>query len=106
MLCLFTPLCPNQVACNLRGYSPGASPPNVGDYEWDTALEADAWAIADAVNFTAFHIVSHDMGASTYRSSETCFLAHEGACAYLVDHNCMQCWHGEWEVGHSIKTVF
>ena len=64
-------LCLHQVACNLRGYSPGASPPNATDYQWDTELEADAWAIADAVKFTSFHIVSHDLGAGMYRSART-----------------------------------
>lgn len=52
------------VACNLRGYSPGASPDNLDSYDSDCLL-ADVWALADAAfgpNKT-FHLVGHDHGA-------------------------------------------
>ena len=49
------------VACNLRGYSAGASPPLPSDYTYDK-LVTDVFNIADAVNFTSFHLVGHDHG--------------------------------------------
>lgn len=52
------------VACDLRGYSPKASPSAVEDYNYDT-LVTDVWALADAVfgASTKFHLVGHDHGA-------------------------------------------
>lgn len=52
----------SSVACDQRGYSPGASPPNVEDYDYDN-LRDDVFAVADAVGFDKFHLVAHDHGA-------------------------------------------
>ena len=53
-----------SVACNQRGYSPGAAPDNVADYNYNV-LRDDVFNIADAVNFTGqFHLVGHDHGAA------------------------------------------
>ena len=46
----------SAVACDLRGYSPGASPDSIGDYHYDV-LASDVFALADAANFTKFHLV-------------------------------------------------
>lgn len=55
------------VACNQRGYSPGASPPHVADYNYDL-LADDVLAVAAATNISAgtarFHLVGHDHGAA------------------------------------------
>lgn len=53
----------HSLACNLRGYSPGARPPLVTDYNYYT-LASDVFALADAANFSAFHLVGHDHGSS------------------------------------------
>ena len=53
-----------SVACNQRGYSPGARPPRVADYRY-SLLADDVFAVADAAfgaNGT-FHLVGHDHGA-------------------------------------------
>jgi pimeloyl-ACP methyl ester carboxylesterase len=53
------------VACNQRGYSPGASPPLEGSYSY-SQLGADVWDVAEAVlnsSSTKFHLVGHDHGA-------------------------------------------
>lgn len=52
----------SSVACDQRGYSLGASPPNVEEYHYDN-LRDDVFAIADAVGFDRFHLVAHDHGA-------------------------------------------
>jgi len=53
----------DTVACNQRGYSPGASPDGVENYSYDL-LEDDVFALAAAANFTArWHLVGHDHGA-------------------------------------------
>eukprot|EP00732_Lithocolla_globosa_P005549 Lithocolla_globosa_v1_NODE_5822_length_1179_cov_10.943060.p1 type:complete len:345 gc:universal NODE_5822_length_1179_cov_10.943060:52-1086(+) len=53
-----------SVACDLRGYSPKASPEGVENYHYDI-FALDTWAIADAVfgQNTSFHLVAHDHGA-------------------------------------------
>merc|ERR1719421_886353 len=55
-----------SVACNQRGYSPGAAPANVSDYNYNL-LRDDVFAVAAAVNYTTggrkFHLVGHDHGA-------------------------------------------
>ena len=55
----------HSVACNQRGYSPGAAPSNVTAYDYNL-LKDDVFAVAKAVNFTAegrkFHLVGHDHG--------------------------------------------
>jgi len=52
----------DAVACDLRGYSPDASPDSASDYAY-TTLQTDVWAIADALNFDTFHLIGHDHGA-------------------------------------------
>ena len=51
------------VAPDLRGYSPGARPPAVGDYGL-ALLAGDVVAIADALGFDRFHLAGHDWGAA------------------------------------------
>jgi pimeloyl-ACP methyl ester carboxylesterase len=49
------------VAIDQRGYSPGARPSAVSDYQvWH--LVSDVIAIADALGYHRFHIVGHDWG--------------------------------------------
>ncbi len=50
------------VAPNQRGYSPGARPTAVADYEI-TNLIFDVLNIADALRWERFHLVGHDWGA-------------------------------------------
>ncbi len=50
------------LAFDQRGYSPGARPDNVPDYQLDK-LTADVLAVADQVGFDTFHLVGHDWGA-------------------------------------------
>ena len=52
----------NALACDLRGYSPGASPDSLLEYEADI-LVSDVFALAEAAGFTDFHLVGHDHGA-------------------------------------------
>lgn len=61
----------NCVACDQRGYSPGAAPGDQSAYTYDL-LASDIFSIADAVGFNAstptgfggkFHLVAHDQGA-------------------------------------------
>jgi pimeloyl-ACP methyl ester carboxylesterase len=52
----------HSVACNQRGYSPGARPPLQTDYNYNT-LKSDVFALATAANFSKFHLVGHDHGA-------------------------------------------
>eukprot|EP00931_Biecheleriopsis_adriatica_P104456 TRINITY_DN79130_c0_g1_i1.p1 TRINITY_DN79130_c0_g1~~TRINITY_DN79130_c0_g1_i1.p1 ORF type:complete len:367 (+),score=41.35 TRINITY_DN79130_c0_g1_i1:124-1101(+) len=49
------------VACDLRGYSPGAAPENPSAYTYDV-LATDVYALADAVGFKKFHLAGHDHG--------------------------------------------
>lgn len=54
----------NTLACDQRGYSPGASPYNVSDYNYDS-LAQDLFALVDC-HFgagTEFHVVAHDQGS-------------------------------------------
>ncbi len=51
------------VAIDQRGYSPGARPAGVENYE-ATELVADVIAVADAVGFDDFHLVGHDWGSA------------------------------------------
>jgi pimeloyl-ACP methyl ester carboxylesterase len=53
----------HAVAPDLRGYSPGARPPDVESYRLDH-LSSDVLAIADALAGDAFHVVGHDWGAA------------------------------------------
>eukprot|EP01084_Bolivina_argentea_P146868 257051_1 len=50
-------------ACDLRGYSPLASPVSIAEYSYNI-LQTDVWAIADALGFTNFHLIGHDHGAA------------------------------------------
>ena len=50
------------VACDLRGYSPGASPTDPAAYAYPK-LASDVWALADAFHFSTFHLIGHDHGA-------------------------------------------
>ena len=50
------------VAPNQRGYSAGARPTEVADYQLDL-LVADVLGIADALGAETFHLVGHDWGA-------------------------------------------
>lgn len=50
------------VAFDQRGYSPGARPLGVSNYELDH-LTADVMAVANEVGFDRFHLVGHDWGA-------------------------------------------
>ncbi|CAB9503966.1 Epoxide hydrolase [Seminavis robusta] len=55
----------HAVACNMRGYSAGASPDNIEDYSFDK-LEADVLALTKAAGFEqkdGFHLLGHDHGA-------------------------------------------
>lgn len=51
------------VAPDQRGYSPGARPPEIDDYESDL-LVGDVLAMADELGADAFHLVGHDWGAA------------------------------------------
>jgi len=58
------PVCAHSVACNQRGYSKGARPPNIEDYNYNN-LVSDVYATADEVfgPQSKFHLVGHDHGA-------------------------------------------
>lgn len=49
------------VAPSLRGYSPGANPPDAADYAMPE-LVADVVGIANALHIERFHLVGHDWG--------------------------------------------
>lgn len=51
-----------SIAPDQRGYSPGARPTEVDEYNRHN-LEADIVAIADALGVERFHVVGHDWGA-------------------------------------------
>jgi len=50
------------VACDMRGYSPGASPDKQSDYLY-TKLRGDVFGIAHKSGFARFHLIGHDHGA-------------------------------------------
>lgn len=50
------------VACDLRGYSSGASPDGAEHYSYEI-FALDTFAIADACGMKKFHLVGHDHGA-------------------------------------------
>lgn len=52
----------HAVAVSQRGYSPGARPSAVADYDLPH-LTADVLAFAEALGATRFHLVGHDWGA-------------------------------------------
>jgi pimeloyl-ACP methyl ester carboxylesterase len=49
------------IAPDLRGYCPGARPPDVGDYATDR-LQRDVLALANAMDLNSFDLVGHDWG--------------------------------------------
>jgi pimeloyl-ACP methyl ester carboxylesterase len=51
------------VAPSLRGYSPGANPPDASAYAM-AELVADVLGIADALGIQRFHLVGHDWGGA------------------------------------------
>ncbi len=53
----------HAVAPDQRGYSPGARPGEVSDYELPLLVQ-DVLDIADALGATTFHVVGHDWGAA------------------------------------------
>lgn len=52
-----------SVACDQRGYSPGASPVGPENYHYDM-LRDDVFAVASAKGFERFHLVGHDHGGA------------------------------------------
>ena len=55
-----------SVACNMRGYSPGAKPTGVEDYDYDV-LASDVESISEAIfgsNITNLNLIGHDHGAA------------------------------------------
>lgn len=50
------------LAPDQRGYSPGARPKDIADYDIKE-IASDTIALADAVGFQKFHLVGHDWGA-------------------------------------------
>ncbi|KAL3917718.1 MAG: hypothetical protein SGILL_004583 [Bacillariaceae sp.] len=53
----------HAVACDLRGYSPGASPDGIENYDYSLFAE-DTFALAEAAGFAdGFHLMGHDHGA-------------------------------------------
>ncbi|MEO8898223.1 MAG: alpha/beta hydrolase [Candidatus Dormibacter sp.] len=51
------------IAPSLRGYSPGANPPDASDYRMPE-LVADVLGIASALRVDRFHLVGHDWGGA------------------------------------------
>jgi pimeloyl-ACP methyl ester carboxylesterase len=51
------------LAPSLRGYSPGANPPDASEYRMPE-LVADVLGIAGALNIDRFHLVGHDWGGA------------------------------------------
>ena len=49
------------VAFDQRGYSPGARPTDVAEYDYPLIVD-DVIAVADALGFERFHLVGHDHG--------------------------------------------
>lgn len=52
----------NAIACDLRGYSPGASPDNIEDYDYSIFAQ-DTFELATAAGFEGFDLLGHDHGA-------------------------------------------
>lgn len=52
-----------SVAPDLRGYSPGARPADVGEYTMEK-LVGDVLGLADALGWKTFHLVGHDWGGA------------------------------------------
>jgi len=52
----------HSVACDQRGYSPGASPETEADYNYNL-LRHDIFSVANALGFHKFHVIGHDHGA-------------------------------------------
>eukprot|EP00467_Chlorarachnion_reptans_P025619 CAMPEP_0114532424 /NCGR_PEP_ID=MMETSP0109-20121206/26660_1 /TAXON_ID=29199 /ORGANISM="Chlorarachnion reptans, Strain CCCM449" /LENGTH=374 /DNA_ID=CAMNT_0001715491 /DNA_START=43 /DNA_END=1167 /DNA_ORIENTATION=+ len=54
----------DTLACDQRGFSPGASPYSKGEYHYDS-LAGDIFALADSYfgEGSRFHLVAHDQGA-------------------------------------------
>ena len=54
----------HAVACDLRGYSPGASPDNIEEYDYSIFAD-DTFELASAAGFgdDGFHLLGHDHGA-------------------------------------------
>lgn len=52
----------NAVACDLRGYSPGASPDNIEEYDY-AIFAGDTFELATAAGFDTFDLLGHDHGA-------------------------------------------
>ena len=46
-----------------RGYSPGARPGGIADYEY-RKLVSDVMALADALGYARFHLIGHDWGSA------------------------------------------
>jgi pimeloyl-ACP methyl ester carboxylesterase len=62
---LMSSLAENGYRClapNMRGYSPGARPPEVDAYHYEE-LVSDVHAIGDAAGFDRYHLIGHDWGA-------------------------------------------
>lgn len=54
----------HAVACDLRGYSPGASPDDMDQYDYSIFAQ-DTFALAQAAGFDeGFHLLGHDHGAA------------------------------------------
>ena len=69
------PLGFDVLACDQRGYSPGASPNNYSAYNYNE-LAADIFSLVDASGFSQnfggkFHLVTHDQGTRTPNPSPT-----------------------------------
>jgi pimeloyl-ACP methyl ester carboxylesterase len=80
-----------------RGYSPGARPPNPGDYRVAEAAD-DAIAILDAVGLESAHVVGHDWGAvagwvaafrhpARLRTLTAASVPHPAAIAEVIQHD-------------------
>jgi pimeloyl-ACP methyl ester carboxylesterase len=52
----------NALACDLRGYSPGASPSDISSYAYEN-MASDAFELAHAAGYRDFHLIGHDHGA-------------------------------------------
>jgi pimeloyl-ACP methyl ester carboxylesterase len=52
----------NALACDLRGYSPGASPDGIENYDY-AIFANDTFELATAAGFSTFDLLGHDHGA-------------------------------------------
>lgn len=58
------PVSVHAVACDLRGYSPGASPNSIEDYDyWPFGTDVGKLVNASGFDSHSFHLVGHDHGA-------------------------------------------